>query len=80
MAVPMASDSRQADDVLALHDALDQSAVIDRPAGELVKARHFAGLNTEQAAEVLGLPARTAYRTWLFARAKLLFALFVFFS
>jgi hypothetical protein len=38
---------------------------------ELVKLHHFAGLTIEQAAELLGLTARTAYRNWAFARVWL---------
>jgi RNA polymerase sigma factor (TIGR02999 family) len=60
-----------ADDLLALDEALDQLAGVDPQAAALVKLRYFAGLTTEQAAEALGLPARTAYRTWAFARAWL---------
>jgi len=59
------------DDLLAIDEALDQLALVDREAAELVKLRYFAGLTTEQAAEVLDLPARTAYRIWSFARAWL---------
>ena len=59
------------DDLLALDEALEQLSRADQQAAELVKLRHFAGMTTEQAAEVLGLPVRTAYRTWSFARAWL---------
>ena len=60
-----------AEELLALDEALDQLAGVDPQAAGLVKLRYFAGLTTEQAAEALGLPARTAYRTWAFARAWL---------
>jgi RNA polymerase sigma factor (TIGR02999 family) len=59
------------DDLLALNEALDELADVDRGAAELVKLRYFAGMTTEQGAEVLGVPARTAYRSWSFARAWL---------
>jgi RNA polymerase sigma factor (TIGR02999 family) len=59
------------DDLLAINEVLDQLSGIDQQAAELVKLRYFAGMTTEQAAEVLGVPARTAYRTWSFARAWL---------
>jgi RNA polymerase sigma factor (TIGR02999 family) len=59
------------EDLLAVHEALDQLALVDHQAAELVKLRYFAGLTAEQAAEVLGLPVRSAYRTWSFARAWL---------
>jgi RNA polymerase sigma factor (TIGR02999 family) len=58
-------------DVIALDEALDQLALVDLQAAEFVKLRYFAGLTTEQAAELLGLSERSAYRTWSFARAWL---------
>jgi RNA polymerase sigma factor (TIGR02999 family) len=59
------------DDLLAVDEVLEELAAVERPAAELVKLRYFAGLTTEQAAAILGLSARTAYRTWSFARAWL---------
>lgn len=59
------------EDVLAVHEALDQLANDDPNTAELVKLHFFAGLTLEQAAEMLGIPARTAYRDWSFARAWL---------
>src|SRR5690349_18465439 len=60
------------DNILALDEALDRLAVRDREAAELVKLRFFAGLTSAQAAEALGLSARTAERVWRYARAFLL--------
>jgi RNA polymerase sigma factor (TIGR02999 family) len=60
-----------AEDLLALDEALEQLGRVDRQAAELVKLRYFSGLSTEQAAEVLELPERSAYRKWAFARAWL---------
>jgi DNA-directed RNA polymerase specialized sigma24 family protein len=57
--------------VAALDEALEQLAGVDRQAAEMVKLRYFAGLTTEQAAELLGLSERSGYRTWSFARAWL---------
>jgi RNA polymerase sigma factor (TIGR02999 family) len=59
------------DDVLALDEALRQLAERDAPTEQLVRLHCFAGLSIEQAAEVLGLSPRTAYRDWAFARAWL---------
>jgi RNA polymerase sigma factor (TIGR02999 family) len=59
------------EDVLAVNEALEQLAAIDAQAAELVKLRFFAGLSIDEAAAGLGLSARTAYRTWSFARAWL---------
>jgi DNA-directed RNA polymerase specialized sigma24 family protein len=59
------------EDVLAVDDALDQLAERDSTAAELVKLHYFAGFTLEEAADLLGVPHRTAYRTWSFARAWL---------
>jgi RNA polymerase sigma factor (sigma-70 family) len=59
------------EDLLALHEALDELATLDPPAAELIKLRFFAGLSHTQAAELLGLSRSAADRTWLFARAWL---------
>jgi len=60
-----------ADHLLALDDALSRLAQQDAQTAQLVKLHCFAGLTIEQAAETLGLSARTAYRNWAFARAWL---------
>ncbi len=59
------------EDVLAVDEALDQFAERDPMAAELVKLHYFAGLTLEQAADLLNIPHRSAYRTWAFARAWL---------
>jgi RNA polymerase sigma factor (TIGR02999 family) len=59
------------EDVLAVDEALDQLAERDATAAELVKLHYFAGFTLEESADLLGLPHRTAYRTWAFARAWL---------
>jgi RNA polymerase sigma factor (TIGR02999 family) len=59
------------DDLLAVHEALTRLAARDPEAVKLVELRFFAGLTLEQAAAALGLPARTAYRHWAYARAWL---------
>jgi RNA polymerase sigma factor (TIGR02999 family) len=58
-------------DVLAVHEALDQLARHDAQTAELVKLHFFAGLPLEEAAGLLGVSARTAYRNWSYARAWL---------
>jgi RNA polymerase sigma factor (TIGR02999 family) len=60
------------EDILALNEALGRLARADHEAAELVKLRFFAGFTSQQAAEVLGLSARTADRVWGYARAFLL--------
>jgi RNA polymerase sigma factor (TIGR02999 family) len=60
------------EDILAVNEALDRLAATDREAAELVKLRFFAGFTAEQAAEALGISARSADRIWAYARAFLL--------
>ena len=59
------------DQLLAVHEALDQLAAHDAVKAELVKLRFFAGLTLEEAARVLNLSAPTAKRHWAYARAWL---------
>jgi RNA polymerase sigma factor (TIGR02999 family) len=59
------------DDLLDLDDALTRLAEADPAAAELVKLRYFAGLSIPQAAEALGIGARSADRIWAYARAWL---------
>src|ERR1039458_517262 len=57
--------------LLALHEALDELAKHDAAKAELVKLRFFAGLTNEQAAKVLGVSEPTVKRHWAYARAWL---------
>ncbi len=59
------------EDLVALDDALNRLKAIDPQAVELVNLRYFAGLSLADAAEMLGISARTADRVWAFARAWL---------
>ena len=59
------------DELLAIHEALDQLAAHDPRKAELVKLRYFAGLSFAETAEVLGISEATAYRDWEYARAWL---------
>jgi RNA polymerase sigma factor (TIGR02999 family) len=59
------------DEVVAVDEALTGLAAADPLAAELVKLRYFAGLSVPEAAEALGLSARTAERLWAYARAWL---------
>jgi RNA polymerase sigma factor (TIGR02999 family) len=60
------------EDLLSLDEALNKLASVDRQAAELVKLRYFAGLTIPEAAQVLGVSARTADSWWAYARAWLL--------
>ncbi len=59
------------DQLLAVNDALDKLAAQNKPEAELVKLRYFVGLTLEDAADVLGISARTADNYWAHARAWL---------
>jgi RNA polymerase sigma factor (TIGR02999 family) len=61
----------QSEEMFEIHDALDELAALDAQAANLVKLRFFVGMTMHEAAEALGLPERTAYRTWDFAKAWL---------
>ena len=59
-------------DALALDEALGRLAVSDERKVRLIELRFFAGLTTEESAEVLGVSRATAADDWHFARAWLL--------
>ena len=60
------------DELLRIHEALDQLASEDETSAALSKLCYFAGLDLEQAAEVEGISRATAYRHWAYAKAWLL--------
>jgi RNA polymerase sigma factor (TIGR02999 family) len=59
------------DELLAVEEALDLLAKEDPAAANLVKLRYFVGMSMSEAAATMGLPLRTAGRTWTYARAWL---------
>jgi len=59
------------DQMIALSDALDGLERENREVAQLVKLRYFVGLTLDQAAEVLKISPRTAYRYWAYAKARL---------
>lgn len=60
-----------ADDLLALHEALDALAEAEPAVAELVTLRYFGGMTVREAADVLGIAPRTADAHWAYARAWL---------
>jgi RNA polymerase sigma factor (TIGR02999 family) len=58
-------------DVIALHDALEEFARDEPLKAKLVELRFFAGLTLEQAASCLGMSLSSADRSWRYARAWL---------
>ena len=59
------------DDLLALDAALAKLGERDPVKARLIELRYFAGLTGDEAAEILGISARTADRYWVYARAWL---------
>ncbi|UXI66759.1 ECF-type sigma factor [Tahibacter amnicola] len=68
--VDLAAD-REAEDLLAIDDALRELAQSDERLVRIVECRVFAGLNDAETAEALNLSLRTAQRLWQSARDRL---------
>ena len=58
-------------ELLALHEALERLAVVDKRKSRIVELRYFGGLTSEETAEVLGVSEITVKREWLKAKAWL---------
>jgi RNA polymerase sigma factor (TIGR02999 family) len=61
----------QADELLALHEALTRLADLNPIRAEVVKLRFFADLTMAEIAQTLGISKPTAERYWVFARTWL---------
>jgi RNA polymerase sigma factor (TIGR02999 family) len=61
----------QADEVLALNDALSRLERADPRLVRIVECRYFAGLSVEETAEALEISPATVKRDWTVARAWL---------
>ena len=59
------------DELLAVHDALDDLENADPESAKLVKLRYFVGLTVDEAAECLGISPRKAKYVWAYARSWL---------
>lgn len=59
-------------DLVALDDALAALATIDERKSQVVEMRFFGGLTNEEAAEILGVSAKTVMREWQVAKVWLL--------
>jgi RNA polymerase sigma factor (TIGR02999 family) len=59
------------DQLLAIDEALNRLAALDKDKAELVKLRYFAGMTIEEAAGALRISEATAKRWWVYARAWL---------
>jgi RNA polymerase sigma factor (TIGR02999 family) len=60
-----------ADDLLAVDEAIERLKVERPDLAEIALLRYYGGLNTEEAAAILGVSVSTLKREWRFARAWL---------
>jgi RNA polymerase sigma factor (TIGR02999 family) len=58
-------------DVLALHEALEELAILDPQQSRIVELKFFGGLSIEEISEVMRLGHATVERDWKMARAWL---------
>jgi RNA polymerase sigma factor (TIGR02999 family) len=59
------------EEIVAVHEALDELAAKDATAADVVKLRYFAGMSIPEIADALQISPRNADRHWAFARAWL---------
>lgn len=65
----------QDDEILRVHEALDELASVDERLAKVVELRYFGGLTEAEIAACLGLTERTVQRDWHKARMFLSMAL-----
>ena len=56
------------DEILRVHEALQELAIVDERLGQVVEMRYFGGLSEAEIAECLGVTERTVQRDWQKAR------------
>jgi RNA polymerase sigma factor (TIGR02999 family) len=61
----------EADEILALEEALERLAQAEPRAAQVVEHRFFSGLSVEEIAQHLGVSSKTIQRDWILARAWL---------
>jgi len=64
-------NSKNAPELIALDDALNTLAEIDRRKSRIVELRYFGGLSLEETADILGISVATVRREWTTAKAWL---------
>ncbi len=64
-------DADRSQEFIDIHEALTELERHDAQAAALVKLRFFAGLEHQEAAEIMGISRRAADRLWLLARTWL---------
>lgn len=70
-ALSIAAPNEKEIDVIALDEALNRLAVVDKQQVRIVELRYFSGLNVPDTAEVLGISPATVKRDWAVAKAWL---------
>src|SRR5690606_15963028 len=71
-AVADSAEDAAAEEILGVHEALEELAQLDERLVQVVEMRYFVGLSAEEIAAALGLRKRTVRRDW--AKARLLLA------
>jgi RNA polymerase sigma factor (TIGR02999 family) len=72
--IPLDEDApaaQRGDMLLALDEALQRLAALDRRLSQVVECRYFGGLTEEETADLLGVTRRTVQRDWVKARGWL---------
>jgi RNA polymerase sigma-70 factor (ECF subfamily) len=70
-AVAIAVVAEQADDVIALDEALERLTAMNERHARIVECRFFGGMSVEETAEALDISPATVKRDWALARAWL---------
>jgi RNA polymerase sigma factor (TIGR02999 family) len=65
-------DADGAEEILRVHEALEELAALDGRMAQVVEMRYFAGMTETEIAEALGITDRTVRRDW--EKARLLLA------
>ncbi len=65
---PVLMTADEAEELLALDQALERLNELDARQGQIVELRHFGGLSVEETAKVVGVSTATVKRDWRLAR------------
>lgn len=68
----LVASQEQKDDLIALHEALNELARIDPRKSRVVEMRYFGGMSIQETAAALGISEATVKRDWDVAKAWLL--------
>jgi RNA polymerase sigma factor (TIGR02999 family) len=71
VALNAASGKGGEDEILRVHEALEELALVDERLVRVIEMRYFVGLSTQEIADSLGVTPRTVERDWEKARTFL---------